>query len=188
MEQKNKQELVNIEQNGGFIYPEMVFATPKVEEKPAEAPKPVATGEDVVEKLFNAAVVETVANNTEIQEQIVDSAKETIQNKTQAIKDKAIAESKKAYFESNEGACDCFGFTEKSTEKWAVTLMTIWHRVMTAIWIVLGFFTYAPVTFIAKKLSVIIKRTWIAVFVAALIYVLTATSPIWLSWFNSIGV
>lgn len=183
MEQKNKQELVKSEQKDGFVFPELGFPTPLSTPAPAEQ----KTTGGVVEEMFNAAVVHTVANDDKIKEQVLDSAKETVQNQTQAIKDKAIAESKKAYFESNEGACECFGFTEKSTEKWAVTLMTMWHRVMTAIWIVLGFFTYAPITFIAKKLSVIIKRTWIAVVISAGIYFLITTSPIWIKFFSNIG-
>jgi hypothetical protein len=183
MEQKNKQELVKNEQNiDEFVFPEKVFNKEADEEK--NEPK---VAEDVVEKMFNAAMVSTVQNDVELQEKIVDTAKETIHNKTEALKHQAEAESKEAYFRSNESACDCFGFVEKSTEKWAVTFMKFWHRVMTAIWLFLGCFTYAPVTYIAQKLSIFIKKSWLAIVVAILIYLACATSPVWLGWLNSIG-
>lgn len=174
-------------QNSPFNFPEKIFTPQKIEGKlPPEPPK-TPSADEVVDKIFNAAVVTTVEKDTEIQEKIVVTAKEAIHNKTQALKHQTETEAKEAYFKSNEGACGCFGFEEKDTEKWAVSLMKIWHRVMTAIWICIGFFTYAPITFIAKKLGVIIKKTWIAVVISAVIYFLIATSPIWIKFFSNIG-
>ena len=180
MEQKNEQDLVITEQksNGVFRFPPEVF-TPQ---KEVEAPKTTSpTPSEVVEQIFNGAVVQAVTNDNSIKEEIVDSAKDAIHNKTRAIKDKMEAEAKEAHFNNNKGACECFGFTETSTEKWAVSIMKVWHRIMTAIWIVIGFFTYAPITFIAQKVGVIIKKTWIAVVVSGIIYLAIATSPLWLS-------
>lgn len=179
MEQKNAQDLVRNKQNGGdiFKFPPMPITSPKeVEKKKSTAP----TASEVVEQIFNGAVVQAVTNDNAIKEEIVDSAKDAIHNKTRAIKDQMEAEAKEAHFNNNKGACECFGFTETSTEKWAVTIMKMWYRIMTVIWIIVGFVTYAPITFIAQKIGVIIKKTWLAVVVSGLIYVIFATSPVWI--------
>lgn len=152
-----------------------------------QMPTDKITPSDVVEQIFNGAVVETVKNDDIVKKEILDGAKSAIRNKTNAIKDKTETEAKEAHFNNNKGACECFGFTETSTERWAVTMMSFWHRIMTAIWIVIGFVTYAPVTFIAHKVSVIIKKTWIAVLVAGLIYGVIATSPLWIGLISKIG-
>ena len=57
--------------------------------------------------------------------------------------------------------------------------MGIWHNFITAIWIIIGMFTFAPITFVAKKLSVIIKTAWLAVLCAIIIYAAVALSPLW---------
>lgn len=176
MEQNEKKNEVMATE---FKFPTNIF-------EPKEEPKAVSTTGSMIEDVFNAAVVETVKNDDNIKGEIVDSAKDAIHNKTKAIKDKMEAEAKEAHFNNNKGACECFGFTETSTEKWAVTMMKMWHRVMTAIWIAIGFVTYAPISFIAQKVGVIIKRTWLAVVVAGLIYLVVATSPIWISLLSKV--
>lgn len=183
--EQNEQEVVSHQQT-----PKSFFETKEVavseENKPKMPPKPF-TPSEVVEQIFNGAVVETVNNDDNVKREILDGAKSAIRNKTNAIRDKTETEAKEAHFNNNKGACECFGFTETSTERWAVTMMSFWHRIMTAIWIVIGFVTYAPIVFIAHKVSVIIKKTWIAVLVAGLIYGAIATSPLWVHFLAKIG-
>lgn len=135
---------------------------------------------DMVEQAFNAAVVATVANNEKVQSEIVEGAEQVISNKTKAIKAQAEMEAKEAHFNNKKGACECFGFNETTTEKWAVNLMAIWHNIATAVWIIIGMFTFAPIIFFAKKVSVIIKRVWLAVLLGIFIYAAVVTSPWWL--------
>ena len=168
------------EKKSEFKFPISAFEKPKQE-------KPQSKTGEMIQDVFNAAVVQTVAHDEGIKEEIVDSAKNAIHNKTKAIKDQMEAEAKEAHFINNKSACECFGFTETSTEKWAVSMMKVWHRIMTAIWIIIGFVTYAPVSFIAQKIGVIIKRTWLAVLVAGIIYILIALSPLWFSLIKKIG-
>lgn len=158
----------------------------KGESNKPQLPNEKVAPADVVEQIFNGAVVETVKNDDNVKREIVEGAKSAIRNKTNAIKDKTETEAKEAHFNNNKGACECFGFTEKSTERWAVTMMSFWHRVMTAIWIIIGFVTYAPIAFIAHKISVIIKKTWLAVVVSGLIYLAIASSPWWASMLGGI--
>jgi len=134
---------------------------------------------DLVGQAFQQAVVHQVANDVEVQDKLLDSAKEVINNRVDAIKTQAETESKKANFNNKKGACECFGYNEDTTERWAVETMNGWHNVMTGIWIVIGAVTFAPITFVAKKIKVILKASWVAILVAILIYILVLTSPIW---------
>jgi hypothetical protein len=145
--------------------------------KPPTAQPPKAG--DMVEQAFTAAVYATVANNEKVQSDIAEGAEKVIQNKTSAIKAQAEMEAKEAYFNNKKSACECFGYNETSTEKWAVSIMAIWHNIATAIWIIVGMFTFAPITFFAKRVSVIIKKAWLAVLVGIIIYLLVTTSPFW---------
>ena len=157
----------------------------EVSESEAGSNSPKAS--DVVEQAIAQAEVITIQNNEEVQSELLHSAEEVARNKAIEATAKAEMDAKKAYFNNNKSACECFGYSETSTEKWAVTAMSVWHNVITAIWIVLGMLTFAPITFIARKLSVIIKNTWVAVLVASLIYAIMATSPFWIKLLTMIN-
>lgn len=132
----------------------------------------------LVETAFNQAIVNRVVENEEVQQELLDSADTVIHNKLNSIKAKADQEDKETHFNNKKGACECFGYNETTTEKWAVNVMNMWHNVMTGIWLVIGFFTFAPVTFIAKKITVIFKKAWLAVLLAVLIYLAVTLVPI----------
>lgn len=136
---------------------------------------------EMVDEAFGQAVAFQVANNQKVQDDLLKSAGKVIENKANAIKSQAEQEEKEAHFKNNVDACECFGYSEKTTEKWAVNYMKFWHRIFTAIWITLGWFTFAPITFISKKLKVILKHTWLCIVIALIIYGIIALSPIWIN-------
>lgn len=139
--------------------------------------KPTVSAENMVEQAFTEAVAVTVKNDENVQKEIMHNAEKVIHNKTSALKAEAEREAKEAHFNNKKSACECFGYNETTTERWAVSLMGIWHNFITAIWIIIGMFTFAPVTFVAKKLSVLIKTAWVAVLFAIIIYALIVCSP-----------
>lgn len=127
---------------------------------------------ELVESAFNQAVVHRVKTDENVQQTLLDSAEKVIKNKTDAIRERADLEDKTAYFRNKKGACECFGYNEETTEKWAVKIMNYWHNIMTAIWLFIGFFTFAPITFVAKKITVIFKKTWVAIAISIIIYLI----------------
>lgn len=134
--------------------------------------------DEVINSAFNSALIEKIDRSDALKENLMNSAERVIKNKVGKIDSEAELESKAAYFNNKRDACDCFGYTEKTTEKWAVNAMNFWHNVMTAIWIFIGCFTFAPITFVAKKITVIFKKTWVAVLLAVIIYLLVIFVPI----------
>lgn len=145
-------------------------------QEPQKQEKDKAT--QLVESAFNQAIIERVANNENVQKELLDSAEKVIDNKLNKIKSDTEKEDKEAHFNNKKGACDCFGYDEPTTEKWAVNVMNIWHNAMTAIWLFIGFFTFAPITFIAKKIGVIFKKAWVAVVLAIVIYLAVILIPL----------
>lgn len=154
----------------GFKFPPNMFGKPAVAEN-AEPNPATPQPADLIGAVFNTAIVETVKSDDDVKGEIVESARDTIRNKTQAYKDKAEAEAKEAYFNSNKDACECFGFKEeKMLEKWAVKCMKFVYRVLLAIYIAIASFTLAPTIFILQRIKNAVKKTWLAIALAVLIY------------------
>lgn len=133
---------------------------------------------EIVDGMFNQAIGHVATTDKNVQAQVLDAAKGYITNKTEAIKSEINTENKKAFFENNEDACGSYGFNEKTTPKWAVKAMRIGYNIMVALWIFVGTFTFMPVSFICKKMSVIIKNVWLAVVLSVLIWGATIIVPI----------
>lgn len=134
--------------------------------------------DEVINSAFNSALINKIGQSAELKEDLMSSAERVIKNKVGKIDSDAERESKKAYFNNKKDACECFGYTEETTEKWAVNAMNVWHNIMTAIWIVFGCITFAPITFVARKIKAIFKQTWLAVLLAVIIYLLVVLVPI----------
>lgn len=124
----------------------------------------------LVESAFNQAVVHKVATDESVRDDLLESAGDVIRAKTNAIRERADTEEKTALFHNKRGACECFGYTEDTTEKWAVRFMGAWHCVMTLLWIVIGMLSFAPIVFVAKKIVVIFKNTFVAVMLSIIVY------------------
>ena len=88
----------------------------------------------------------------------------------ETIKKDVDTEYKEAVFNNNADACESYGFNEKTTPTWAVRMMKVGYSIMLAIYVVLASFTVMPVIFLVKKISVGLKKTWVAVLFALLIY------------------
>jgi len=175
--EEEKQEIKPIE--------EIKFNLEKKKEE--EVKKPDNAGA-LVDSAFQQAVVVQVQNDEDVQKQLLDGAKKAVQNKVDAITERTEQEAKEAYFDNRKDACACFGYNEKTTEKWAVNYMNWWHNFFTAIWITIGMVTFAPITFIGRKLKVIFKQTWLAMVLAALIYLGVIFVPILINYLRSQGV
>lgn len=151
----------------------------------AQPPATVDRATELIETAFNQAVVHKVQTDETVQEELLETADTVIHNKMNTIKSRADQEDKETHFNNKKGACECFGYNETTTEKWAVNVMNFWHNIMTAIWLFIGFFTFAPVTFVAKKIVVIFKKSWLAVVIAILLYLAVVSIPVVVGFLTS---
>jgi len=136
---------------------------------------------ELVEDMFEQAVVHQVSTNKELQTKVLDTAKTFTETKMQTIATNVNTEYKEANFNNKKDACESYGFNEKTTPVWATNIMTWGYNVMLAIWLFIGSFTFMPVIFIAKKISVGLKKTWIAIVCAIILYAGITFVPILLA-------
>ena len=139
----------------------------------------------LVETMFNQAVMHEVSNNDSLKETVLDTANTYVDTKMKTLKKKVDTEHKEAVYDNNKDACESYGFNEKTTPTWAVNFMRWGYNVMLAIWIFIGSFSFMPVIFVAKKIAVGVKKVWVAVILALVIYLAVTLVPIILAVVNS---
>lgn len=146
---------------------------PEVVEKKPEDPK-----NELIENMFQQAVTYEVANNEDLKNKVLDAAKTYTDTKMKTIKTNVDTEHKEANFNNRKDACESYGFNEKTTPIWATKFMAWGYNVILAIWLFIGTFSFMPIIFVAKKLAVGLKKTWIAVVFAIVIYLGIVFVPI----------
>ena len=134
--------------------------------------------DSLVDSALSAAVVAQVQNNEGVQKRIVKTADKVINTTLETAEDNAEKESKAAHLQNNQDACDLYGIDEKTVPRWVVDIANLVQNFWYGVWLVIGFFTTAPIVFLAKKIKVIIKRSWVAVTLAVIIYLAIATVPL----------
>jgi hypothetical protein len=154
-----------------------IFEKRKQEIATQEPPK-VDEKNELIEGMFKDGIKYQVANNKELQDKVLDTAKTYTETKMQVIQTNVDTEHKEAVFNNKKDACESYGFNEKTTPIWATKFMAIGYSIMLAIWLFIGSFTFMPVIFVAKKISVGLKKTWIAVLFAILIYLGVVLLPL----------
>lgn len=107
--------------------------------------------QQLVENMFNQAIVHEVANNETLKDKVLETAKTYVDTEMQTISTKVETKNKEAIFDNNKDACESYGFNEKTTPKWAINFMRFGYNIMLAIWLFIGSFTFMPVIFVAKK-------------------------------------
>lgn len=127
--------------------------------------------DQLIDAAFEQAVIHNIQNNEELQNKVLDTAKTYTETKMQTIATDVDTEHKEAVFNNRKDACESYGFNEKTTPIWATKFMSWGYNVMLAIWLFIGTFSFMPVIFIAKKVQVGLKKTWLAIVVAILLYV-----------------
>lgn len=132
----------------------------------------------LVESMFNQAVMHEVSNNETLKDTVLDTANTYVDTKMKTLKKKVDTEHKEAVYDNNKDACESYGFNEKTTPTWAVNFMRWGYNVMLAIWIFIGSFSFMPVIFVAKKIAVGVKKVWLAVILALIIYLAVTLVPI----------
>ena len=134
--------------------------------------------EQLVEKMFNQAIISKVSNDKDLNENVLQTAQTYVNTSMQTIKTNVDTKYKAAVFVNNQDACESYGFNEKSTPTWAVRFMKFGYSIMLAIYLFCASFTIMPVIFLMKKIHVAVKHTWIAIFLAVLIYAAIVFTPI----------
>lgn len=139
--------------------------------------KPIEAKE-LIDTAINTAIVERIKSDESVQAKFIKTADTVIENKLETEQSRAEVEAKEAHLKNNQDACDLYGIDEKTVPKWVVNIAIKVQNVWYAVWLVIGFFTTAPIVFLSKKIKVVFKKTWVAVALAIAIYLAIVLTPI----------
>lgn len=151
------------------------------QEEQAQLPD-VAKGTELIDRGIDAAVVHKIQTDENVQKKMLNTADKMIDHKLTEAKAKTEKAQKEAVFEDNRDACDLYGIDETTVPTWVVKAAKAVHGFWYIIWLIVGFFTTAPIVFLAKKIKVVLQKTWIAVMFSLLIYLLVLFSPILINY------
>lgn len=111
--------------------------------------------------------------DADLRDKMQNAAASVIEKKVDTVVKKTVGENNLATSELEEEGLGIFGYQPgKSVRRWQVKWAATFHAVLSAIWMFIAMFTFAPVVFIAKKLHNFVKFTWLGIVLALLIYVL----------------
>lgn len=156
----------------------------KKEQETAVVEEPKDENAELVEKMFNQAIVHQVSNDKNLNENMLSTAKTYVNTSMQTISTNVDTKYKEAVFTNNKDACESYGFNEKTTPTWAVRCMKFGYSVMLAIYLFIASFTVMPILFLMKKIHVAVKHTWIAIILAVLIYLGITLTPVLIGLLN----
>ena len=132
----------------------------------------------LLDRGVDAAIVHKITNDDDVRSRLLDTANDIINNKLDEKQNDSERDKKRAALENNKDACDLYGIDEKTVPIWVVKAAKIVQNFWYIVWIIIGFATTAPVVFLSKKLSVVFKRTWVAVLLAITIYLAAVLAPL----------
>lgn len=132
----------------------------------------------LLDRGVDAAIVHKIINDDDVRSRLLDTANDIINNKLDEKQNDSERDKKRAALENNKDACDLYGIDEKTVPIWVVKAAKIVQNFWYIVWIIIGFVTTAPVVFLSKKLSVVFKRTWVAVLLAITIYLAAVLVPL----------
>lgn len=132
----------------------------------------------LLDRGVDAAIIHKITNDNDVKSRLLDTANDIINNKLDEKQNDSERDKKRAALENNKDACDLYGIDEKTVPIWVVKIAKIVQDFWYIVWIIIGFFTTAPIVFLSKKISVVFKRTWVAVLLAVIIYLAVVLVPL----------
>lgn len=173
-----KPSIKNVSLNIPF-YKEETNPNAKVEEETQSATT-------LVEQIHEQAKYDIVTHDEEVQKSILENAKKNIHTEINTISNKVKKDNNRASMEKNDVACGIFGYSSKKdvVDKWQQKMMVFGYNFWFCIYYVIAFFTVAPITLVFGKISEAIKKTWLALTLSILIYLLLTITPFVVGYLN----
>jgi len=134
--------------------------------------------DEIVDKTLEQGLRYKIGTDKKVQEKILKTSDIIIDSKLGTQQSKAEKQDKESYQQNHKDACDLYGIDEKTVPKWVVNIAVKVQNFWYAFWLIVGFFTTAPVVFLSKKIKVVFKKTWVAVALALTIYLSIILVPI----------
>lgn len=163
---------------------EIVFKTPEKDTEKAEIVEKNPANLELIDKGIDAAVLHKIKNDENVQNRMLNTAEKVIDNKLSEKENDSERIKKEAVLKNNKDACDLYGIDEKTVPVWVVKIANVAQNFWYIVWLIIGFVTTAPIVFLCKKISVVFKRTWIAVLLAIVIYLCAVFVPLLINYLS----
>ena len=141
-----------------------------------EQSSPPSVAETTMQSIVGQAVIHQMSND-DTKQRVLKTADKVIKTQISKIENQVEQGEKEAVFSNNKDACDLYGIDEKTVPKWVVNIAKLVQNFWYIIWLIMGAATVAPIVFLGKKIKVVIKKTWIAMLFAVLIYAAILFTP-----------
>ena len=141
-----------------------------------EQSSPPSVAETTMQSIVGQAVIHQMSND-DTKQRVLKTADKVIKTEISKIENQVEQGEKEAVFSNNKDACDLYGIDEKTVPKWVVNIAKLVQNFWYIIWLIMGAATVAPIVFLGKKIKVVIKKTWIAMLFAVLIYAAILFTP-----------
>lgn len=159
----------------------------KESEKQIVKEEDVNKTKEIINKVHEQATIDIVKNDKEVQQQILDKAKRSIDTELDTLDQVEKERNQKATYNANKEACEIFGI-DKDVATWKVKLMRFGDNVWFIVYYIVAFITIAPINRFAKGIKAFIKHSWLAILVAVLIWALIFVGvPIITAWLIKMG-
>lgn len=125
--------------------------------------------ETMISKLHQAAILAQVKNDDDTNRKFIEQAKKTVDNELDTLDKKNIVKRQEATYNANKEACKCYGI-EDAVPLWQIRLMRIGHSIWFVIYWIFATITICPINVFVTGINAFIKRTWLSIIVALIIY------------------
>lgn len=124
----------------------------------------------IIADIHKAAIINQVQTDEATNKKFIEQAKKTVDNELGSINQENIAKRQKATYNANLEACRCYG-VEAAVPLWQIYLMRAGHAVWFVIYFLFASVTICPINVFVTGINAFIKRTWLSIVIAVLIYV-----------------
>lgn len=143
---------------------------------------------EMIEKMHQAAILKQVQTDEETNKKFMDQAKKTVENQLDTIDKENVAHRQQATYSANREACRCYGI-EEAVPLWQIRMMRFGHSIWFIIYWLFATVTICPINVFVTGINAFIKRTWLSIIIAILIYLIFAVAlPILLNLKKGAGV
>ena len=132
-----------------------------------------ASTEEIISDLHKAAILNQVKNDEDTNAKFIQQAKKTVDNELNTINEENKNKRQQATYNSNKEACRCYGIAD-AVPLWQVNLMKVGHSIWFVLYWIFATVTICPINVFMTGINAFIKKSWVSLIIALLIYLIFA--------------
>ncbi|MDA3779720.1 MAG: hypothetical protein PF487_05775 [Bacteroidales bacterium] len=131
----------------------------------------VSRTEVIVKELHDQGLIQFVEGNEEVQEKVMLQVAKSIDTELSKINSKGTKEAQNEAYDANSESCKNYG-VDTAVEQWKIKMMRIGSGIWFVIYFIIASVSITPVSVFTRGLNTFIKRMWISMIFAILVWLL----------------